>query len=50
MRTFPGYDELYWNVTGTQFPRVVTASVTVDVPGGCKRCSVWRAGRRTIRA
>ncbi|GAA0338100.1 DUF2207 domain-containing protein [Micropruina glycogenica] len=46
MRTFPGYDELYWDVTGTQFPRVVTASVTVNVPGGVQEvfCSAGPVG------
>jgi uncharacterized membrane protein YgcG len=46
MRNFSGYDELYWDVTGTQFPRVVTATVTVTVPGGVQEvfCSAGPVG------
>ena len=46
LRSFTGYDELYWDVTGTQFPRVLAASVRVQVPGGVDEvfCSAGRAG------
>lgn len=36
LRTFQGYDELYWDVTGTGFPTVAAASVSVTVPGGAQ--------------
>ncbi len=49
LRTFSGYDELYWDVTGTQFPRVLAASVRVEVPGGVVEvyCSAGPVGSST---
>jgi len=49
LRTSGSYDELYWDVTGTQFPRVVHALVEVQVPGGVQQvsCSAGPAGTST---
>lgn len=42
LRSFSGYDEFYWDVTGSQFPTITKASVSVTVPGGVldQTCSV----------
>lgn len=34
LRTFPDYDEFYWDVTGSTMGPIESATVTVDVPGG----------------
>ena len=36
LRTFSGYDELYWDATGTAFPTIDRANLTVTVPGGAQ--------------
>ena len=34
LRRFGDHDDLYWDVTGDRLPRVVSASVQVEAPGG----------------
>lgn len=42
LRTFPTYDEFYWDVTGSSLPLITSSTVTATVPGGAKAagCSV----------
>lgn len=46
MRTSSTYDELYWDVTGNQFPTITAATVKVTVPGGVldQTCSAAAPG------
>ena len=48
MRSFSGYDEFYWDVTGSQFPTITKATVSVTVPGGVQdqTCSVAAGGQQ----
>ena len=44
LRSYLGYDELYWDMTGPALPKVLSASATVQVPGGVEElfCSTGR--------
>ncbi len=48
LRTFAGYDELYWDVTGSSMPSIVAANAGITVPGGAQNisCSVATPGNR----
>ena len=49
LRRFGDHDDLYWDVTGDRLPRVVSASVQVEAPGGVDQvfCSEGRAPTTT---
>ncbi len=44
LRSYTGYDEFYWDATGPALAKVLSASVTVEVPGGVRGlfCSTGR--------
>lgn len=46
LRTASGYDELYWDLTGSAMPRIASATARISVPGGAQKvfCSVASPG------
>ncbi|MGV8910679.1 MAG: DUF2207 domain-containing protein, partial [Propionicimonas sp.] len=48
LRSFSGYDELYWDLTGSSMPAITTATASITVPGGVQAvtCSVAAPGKQ----
>ncbi|HSK33718.1 MAG TPA: DUF2207 domain-containing protein, partial [Propionicimonas sp.] len=48
MRSFAGYDELYWDLTGSAMPSITAAKASITVPGGVQdvTCSVATPGNQ----
>lgn len=50
VRTFAGYDELFWDATGTGNPRIGEVAVTASVPGGAQDTSCFYGPPRSTTA
>jgi hypothetical protein len=48
LRSFSGYDELYWDLTGSSMPAITAAKASITVPGGVQAvtCSVAAPGNQ----
>ncbi len=48
LRSSPGYDELYWDLTGSSMPAITAAKASITVPGGVQAvtCSVATPGNQ----